>query len=85
MENLNTTDLTRLIIMSTIADIMGLIGAFSLILIIPRSTIIMIIIIAFLLNHLRNSYTLLFAQKKIGNNNNRLSEILDNNVLLADD
>ena len=84
MENLNTTNLTSIILMSIIADIIGIIGAFSLILIIPWSTIIMIVIIAFLLIHLRNSYTLLFEQKK-NSNNTRLSEILDNNVLLGED
>jgi len=82
MEYSNTTNLNSIIIMSIIADIIGLIGAFSLILIIPWSTIIMIIIIAFLLNHLRNSYTLLIVQKSI---DNKLSEILENNVLLEND
>jgi len=84
METLNTTNLTKIILGSIVADVIGLIGAFSLILIKPWSTIIMIIIIAFLLNHLRNSYTLLFAEKNT-NNNNRLSEIIDNNVLLGED
>ena len=80
MENYTNTNLPNITIFSIFADIIGLIGAFSLILLIPWATII----IAFLLNHLRNSYILLYTEIKLGNND-RLSEILNNNVLLSED
>ena len=84
MENYTNTNLPNITIFSIFADIIGLIGAFSLILLIPWATIIMTIIIAFLINHLRNSYILLYTEIKLGNND-RLSEILNNNVLLSED
>jgi len=84
MENLNNTGLTNIIVISIVADIIGLVGAFSLILILPWSAIFMVLIIVFLLNHLRSSYTLLFTHKR-NDFNNRLADIIDSNVLLGEE
>jgi len=84
MENLNNTGLTNIIVISIVADIIGLVGAFSLILILPWLAIFMVLIIVFLLNHLRSSYTLLFTHKK-NDFDNRLADIIDSNVLLGEE